>query len=372
MLYESTHTQQLYHAFPTLDTHATDYYDTCDLDTNERQGLLRWLKKYNWSIHEVGSNYVHADCPSKTYIPETNTQKELQKMEQKTHGYSSVAESIVATQGWKAMDIHRQKIVQDPLAYLMNGGSWVDAVESCEIYELLCRGGMEQIERNRKALEDEKAQWKTKIIVNHTTEREKNFARIMKENNIKKMSGPCCWVLKRDEVDHTCWSHEHKNSEVEQRLNATLQEIEKYKEKLDKICDDYIALPNPILWSQGEQTIEMIDYLKTQLPLLHGQLWNKPHNCIWLHPGEEGWKEEWVRSYGWTTKEERSAKWKPFWAELKAKEAHNKKQMESAQKFAKVLEQKPQQVPVSAPSKITKLHTWGSQTIKPATDNSAW
>jgi hypothetical protein len=48
------------------------------------------------------------------------------------------------------------------------------------------------------------------------------------------------------------------------------------------------------------------------------------------------------------------------------------KQMESAQKFAKVLEQKPQQVPVSAPSKITKLHTWGSQTIKPATDNSAW
>ncbi len=367
---------QLFQAFPQLDLHATDYYDIGELDSTEQQGLLRWLKTHEWKVHEVGSNYVYADHPSYKPTIQTQTEKQLQSLEHKTYAHSTVAESIVASQGWSALDSYRMKILEDPLAYLMKGGSWVDAIETCEIYELLCRGGMEQIEKNRKAMEEEKVQWKAKIIQEHTSEREKNFARILKENKIQKMSGPCCWVLKRDEVDHTCWSHEHKNVDVENKIKSIVSSIQNYRQTLDKICDTYLETPNPILWTQGEQTIEMIDYLQTQLVLLNGQLWNKPHNCIWLHPGEEGWKEEWNRTFAWSTKEERSHKWKPFWHELKTKEAHNRKQQASCQKFEKVLEQKTQ---APAP-KITKLHTWAKPTPKNeegwstvgVKDNSAW
>ncbi len=260
------------------------------------------------------------------YYEMTETQKEIFQMERETYEDNQYERYMVRTQGWNCLTTPvRQQILADPMAWMYKGGSWVDMIETLTMYDMLLAGGVEALDKHKAELEAKKASWKSKIIVNHTAEREKNFARICKENGIKKMSGPCCWTLKADETDHTCWSHEFRDAEVEKQLNDANSYRAELVMQLDGLMDAYIACPNHVTEQYGEQVIEMIEFMDGQIKTIQENVWQRPHKCIWLHEGEVGWKAEWKTKFAWTTKDQRSRLWKPFWNELREKEAFNKK-----------------------------------------------
>ncbi len=274
-----------------------------------------------------------------SYCDMTATQKELLNMELSSFEQNGYERDLVRLYGWSYMATPaRQQIVTDPLAWIYKGGSWADMNETLTVYQMLLEGGVESLNKHKAELEAKKASWKSSIIQNHTAEREKNFARILQENGIKKMSGPCCWTLKSDETDHTCWSHEFRDAEVEKKLQDALKYRGELAFQLDQLMEAYIACPNVIVEQHGEQVIEMMEFMNDQIKTLEGNVWQRPHKCIWLHEGEVGWKAEWKTKFGWTTKEQRSRLWKPFWNELREKEAHNKKVTEKSEQQSKFVQ----------------------------------
>ena len=266
------------------------------------------------------------------YYEMTATQKELFQMEHDTYEHNQYERDMVRMHGWNCLATPaRQQILADPIAWMYGGGSWYDMCETLTMHEMLMAGGAEALNKHKAELEEKKASWKSKIINTHAAEREKNFARILKENGIKKMSGPCCWTLKADETDHTCWSHEFRDAEVEKQMNDAKKYRAELAAQLDGLMDAYLSCPNHVTEQYGEQVIEMIEFMDGQIKTLEENAWQRPHKCIWLHEGEVGWKAEWKTKFAWTTKEQRSRMWKPFWNELREKEAFNKKVTEKSE-----------------------------------------
>jgi len=164
---------------------------------------------------------------------------------------------------------------------LRDGKSWGDFAE-LDFAALRAR----ETDAERAKREQEEARQKELNSVATTAYEQKQYAERMaikarmgvkKHENSKKLCKPCKWAVGADPNGCVeCWAHEHADPKSKFLLDPTT----------GKATDMGAREGVPAALYQGKaKVVKGKDGKFT--------LWRTPHTCIYLHPGEDGWLNEW-------------------------------------------------------------------------------